>query len=204
MELYKETGVSFRRECWKKTLVLVYENGAFVYKNNGNTEGRPSNSMLKMGDFIKIDNIGATKMAQLSIGKNNNTKRDLDYIGKDFAMVTLQDRITCYKVSLGLKLEKGDLVVVELSHGLEICKVDTLYTELTYDPTEHTYGKSWVVDKINLEDYTTRRANTEKKSALLRELHKRRKETDELDIFEAMAEKDSLAKRLLDELKRLV
>jgi len=193
MELIREPGAIFRRECWRDSLTLNYERGEFIYRRNGNKEGRPSSTMLKVGDFIRLDKkIGETKM------------KDLNYIGKDYSLVTLSGRNTFHKADISLDLKEGDLVVVEFNSGFQVCKIKNICGELIDNLEDYTDGKSWVVDKVSTEAHELRKSNTERKNLILRELHRRKKETSEIELFEVMASSDNVAKSLLAEFKKLI
>ncbi len=95
-------------------------------------------------------------------------------------------------------LKEGDLVVVHarndfaLAHFVSYCD---------FNETEKT---KWIIQKVDLSAHYDRIARKEKIKLIKEKLEEERKRTEEIQIYEILAEKNPEIKKLLNELKDLI
>ena len=94
-------------------------------------------------------------------------------------------------------IKVGDMVVVESSNGLSVAKVTKIDPENTYSATK------WVVSKVYMEEYTARVEKEKKLAEVKKRLNAKKKELQDIAIYEMLAEKDPEFREILAEYKSL-
>lgn len=95
-------------------------------------------------------------------------------------------------------LKAGDMVVVHARDGFEIA----YFVEYCIGTTSK--GTKWITDKVNTEAHYKRMENEKRAKAIKERLEIERKKTEELQIYEILAQKNPEIKSLLNELKSLL
>ena len=123
---------------------------------------------------------GNYRIAQVSFLEGNNTSTKYPY--------------ACYDPSI----HAGDIcVVMSEHHGLGIAKVIEIGPKTDEKITRE------IVCKCNFDDYNDRLAIRKRKAVLLKQMHTRAAELQEIALFQMMADKDQGMKDLLSEYQSL-
>jgi predicted GTPase len=96
-------------------------------------------------------------------------------------------------------LKAGDTVVVDTQNGLQLAKVDMVYTEKT--PGRAT---KWVVAKVDLSAHEARLEREKKAAELRKKLEARRKKLEEIAVYRMLAEQDPEMAEILKEYEEVV
>jgi hypothetical protein len=99
-------------------------------------------------------------------------------------------------------LETGDTVVVDTVNGLRIATFQH-YDNLGFGETGRKTPTKWIVQKVDLEAHCARIEAAEKATKLKQLMDKKRKEAQEMEIYEILAEKNPELKEMLEEYKKL-
>lgn len=99
-------------------------------------------------------------------------------------------------------LKVGDVVVVDTSRGLQVAKVTTI-TKLA---AGETYSKAtkWVIQKIDLTEHNARLERERKAAELKKQLEARRKQLEDIAIYEVLAKEDPKMAELLEQYKEVM
>lgn len=95
-------------------------------------------------------------------------------------------------------LKAGDKVVVDTRNGLTIAQVEK-YAE----PNPSLKEFKWVVQKIDIDKHEQRLEKQRQLAALRRKMESRRKQLEEVQIFQLLAKEDEGMKELLEEFTAL-
>lgn len=197
----KDIGFKFRRPRWDANLFFVWNKNLqdYIYMNNS----RVSEAVLQASDLMIF-----TK------GEEKMEKRNVNYIGTGYMVVEVSYEIKdsegpamqTYFFKTDIKLKAGDLVVVDSTNGMDLCRVQSNSLERSLDAniiTAFNKAKAWVVDKVDITSHEKRRLATERKKFIMSQLAERREAMEETAIYNLLAEKDPEAKKLLEELEKL-
>src|SRR5699024_6514585 len=95
-------------------------------------------------------------------------------------------------------LERGEEVVVDTRNGLKVATVEG------YGERNHSIPMNimkWVVQRIDLDAHKLRLEKEARREELRLKLEERRKEIEEIQIYELLAKEDPSMKEILDEFK---
>ncbi|GEM_PF-5762576 len=96
-----------------------------------------------------------------------------------------------------LDLSIGDLVVVDTVQGYQLGKV----TEVNANPKINVL--KWVVDKVNKSRHQERLKKEAKLKEIKSKMDKRRKELEDIHLYQILAEKDDAMRDLLQDYLQL-
>jgi len=96
-------------------------------------------------------------------------------------------------------LNEGDIVVIDSNNKLKLAEVVEADPKLN----ENFVVKKWVVDKVDTTKYNERIQKEKRLKELKNKIDKRRKELEEIQILEMLAEKDDEMRQMLNEFKEL-
>lgn len=141
---------------------------------------------------------------------------NVNYLGTNYEVVEVtfdvndyyKDRNTetTYSFKTDLKINKGDLLVVESSNGYGLCKALSDSIEKSLKPEAvrlFNKSKAWVIDKVDMTSHLLRKEATERRKLILTQLEERKEAMEERIMFEMLAQKDPTAKKLLEELNNI-
>lgn len=100
-------------------------------------------------------------------------------------------------------IKEGDTVVVKTGHhGFSLARVECLHTD-----DEHKDNVSCgreIVCKADFTEYNNRKAAEKRLSQLRKDMQKRIQQSQEIYLYESLAERDPVMKGMLDEFKSLL
>jgi hypothetical protein len=110
------------------------------------------------------------------------------------------DNRTTYYFKTDIKdLKEGDIVVVDSRGVFTIAKV--VKTNPTLNSSFEV--RKWVIDKINTTNYEIRIKKEKRLKEIKKKMDQRKKELQEIQIFELLAKDDEEMRVLLEEFKEL-
>lgn len=210
------------RSSWRKGLYAIRTmQGIWQYIDNGNLAGKLSKSMLEYPDFEhymkpydwgldKCNN--CNKLEMYCTCKNKNKEEsimvNINFVGGEYNVVKvkfLDGRNSCnYKISVDISIEERALVVVHSVNGLGLARVITAYANNFENVEEITKAKAWVVNVVDEQDHINRVKASEKREYVIKQLEERREAMQANEVYEMLGEADPIAKKLLEQLKKLV
>ena len=183
-----------------------------LMKNGGEgwTGSVVSNKVLSSDDIIGVEK------ASVETNSGEKMKRNVDYIGTDYAVVGLTyrtDDVTnmdlddayYFKTSV-INLVVNDMVVVEDTNGYKLMKVTQPPLAKTLESkTIKKFNKAtaWVVDKVDMAIHQHRIDSTDRKEFILKQLEEKKAQMEEVAIYKMLADQDADAALLLAELTTL-
>ena len=99
-------------------------------------------------------------------------------------------------------LEQDDVVVVDTRNGLALATFFE-YDELGFGETGAKKPTKWIIQKVDLEKHLARVEAAEKAEELKRAMEEKRKQTQELEVYRILAEKDPEMKKMIEEFEKL-
>lgn len=168
------------------------------YKSMGTCEG------CKGAVKVKIEEV------KLNI-KGNSMLNNVNYIGGDYNLVEVSFELNgpnlgkqyIYKVDIDMKLEEGELVVVESSTGYGLVRVIKVFKDNLLNTEKAKKAKAWVASKLNLENHLMKKEATERREYIMNKLEEKSKQMETIKMYALLSELDPEAKKLVDELKTL-
>lgn len=120
----------------------------------------------------------------------------------EFLYAATTQRYT-FKAPTALELTEGSMVVVKSANGFGLAYVKEVYANTFENAEIANKATAWVVDKVDLTDYNQRTQEEQRRKWLIKQLNEKKSKMQDVIIYEALAERDIEAKKLLDELKLL-
>lgn len=94
-------------------------------------------------------------------------------------------------------IKVGDMVVAETVNGLVVGTVKLIANGKSSNATK------WIVDKVDVAAHNARREKEKKLADLKKQMDKRRKQVEEMDVYAHLATIDPQMKELLDQFVQL-
>ena len=197
----RDIGYMFRRVGWSEEVYFMWNKTRqeYIYMNNSQ---------------VGIGVLHSDELMKFKIKPKKEIKmRNVNYIGTGYEVVEVTYEITNpeslehrYFFKTDIKLQKGDLVVVESSNGLGLCRVvsDSVPRSLESSVIKmYNKAKAWVVDTVNTTNQDKRQIATERKKFIMEQLEERKEAMEEKAIYNVLAQSDPEAKKLLEELESI-
>lgn len=113
------------------------------------------------------------------------------------AVIKFEGNYKQYEFKTDLDLKKGDLVVCDTSIGYSVGEVINLLEEITNKATK------WLVCKVDLENHKARLVKEAKLKDLKAKMEKRRKQLQDIQVYELLAKDDPEMASLLVEFQQI-
>lgn len=205
----------YMRKAWllddsKRMLRFQWRNNhlAYMYKNNAFV----GEATLNAKDIIDVTGMHIDDIVNEFLGLEMNK----NYIGKYDKVVLVSytidedipesdTKLYAFKCGLTDKLLPGDLVVVDARSGLQITRVVKVVDRSldTQAIKQFNKAKAWVVCKVDMHDHKLRIQATERKQFIMQQLKERKEQMEEVAIYKMLAQTDSEAAKLIEELEKL-
>ena len=206
-------GTKVRRTTWRKDLYaikiiqpcIINEYGkpprreirqVWDYKDNGKDAGSLSVNMLGYEDFEYYN-------------KEEAVMPNVNFVGGEYNVVKVRlyngnQSTYNFKIAADIPVEESMMVVVHSAKGYALAKVVTAYQNNFENALEVNKATAWVVNTVDNTDHANRIKATEKREYLLKQLEERKNAMEATAVYEALGSIDPVAKKLLQQLKKLI
>ena len=97
--------------------------------------------------------------------------------------------------TMELNLKRGDYVVVQTKYGIGI----GVFEKYTSSKENISRATSWVVEKVDLDEFEKKLATYEKKQALIEQMRQVYESSAELEIFKQLSQSSPIMKDLYEQ-----
>jgi hypothetical protein len=160
-------------------------------------------------DFVYVN-----KQGNLLPNKNKKEKemsKNVNYIGGEYKVVMVSYELVtemvineyAFKADIDLKVNEGDLVVVDSTTGLGIAKVTQVLENSIDNANQVKAAKAWVVDVIDTSAQDKRKEATRQREYILQQLKEKKAQMEAVSVYALLAKTDPEAEKLLNQLESL-